>query len=59
MTVKEIAEQANVPRWKVYHIRKQIEKVPTVDEVLNYHWKKAGRPIKYELKECENDKPSV
>lgn len=53
MTVKEIAEQANVPRWKVYHIRKQIGKVPTVDEVRNYH-RKAGRPIKYELKECEN-----
>lgn len=58
MTVKEIAEQANVPRWKVYYVRDRLGKVPTVDEVLNYHATK-GRPIKYELKECENDKGTV
>lgn len=58
MTVKEIAEQANVPRQRVYYILRKLGRVPTVDEVLNYPDHR-GRPIKYELKECENEKPSV
>ena len=53
MTVKEIAKEANVKVWKVYHIAKQLNRLPTTQEILN--WRKRGRPPKsWEITEKEN-----
>ena len=49
MTVKEIAEKANVGTWKVYYIREKLNltRLPTVEEVKAYSGK-VGRPRKGE-----------
>ncbi len=57
MTIKEIAEMANVPKWKVYYICKRLGRVPTVEEVRDYKADKSvGRPIKYQLEDSEDVK---
>lgn len=47
MTVKEIAEEANVTERRVYQIAKKLGRLPTVAEVESRKGKR-GRPKKYE-----------
>lgn len=46
MTVQEIAEKANVSVRRVYHIAKELGRLPTVAEVEARKGKR-GRPQKY------------
>lgn len=43
----EIAEKCGVKVWKVYYVRQKLklDRLPTVEEVLNYHGQ-VGRPLK-------------
>lgn len=50
MTVKELAKKSECKLWKVYHLRKKLGRLPTVDELKNYN-KKRGRPTVYFEKE--------
>lgn len=47
MTIREIAEQAKVSNGTVYRIAKLLNRLPTVEEVVNRKIKKAGRKRKY------------
>lgn len=47
MTVKELAEQANVTERRVYQIAKKLGRLPTVAEI-EARKAKRGRPKKYE-----------
>ena len=46
MTVKELAEQANVTERRVYQIARYLGRLPTVKEIESRKGKK-GRPKKY------------
>lgn len=50
MTVKEIAEKAGCSLSWVYRVAKSLNRLPTVQEVLDRK-KKHGRPPKYFIKE--------
>lgn len=47
MTVKQLAEEANVTERRVYQIAKQLGRLPTVSEIEARKGKR-GRPKKYE-----------
>lgn len=47
MTIKELAEQANVTERRVYQIAKKLGRTPTLEEVKERKGKR-GRPRKYE-----------
>lgn len=50
MTVKELAEKANVTERRVYQLAKKLGRMPTVSEILERKGKR-GRPKKYEWEE--------
>lgn len=50
MTVKELAEKANVTESRVYQIAKRLGRLPTVEEVESRKGKR-GRPQKYKWEE--------
>ena len=50
MTVKELAEQANVTERRVYQLAKRLGRLPTVEEIESRKGKR-GRPRKYEWEE--------
>lgn len=47
MTVKELAEKANVAERRVYQLAKQLGRLPTLQEIEERKGKR-GRPKKYE-----------
>lgn len=50
MTAKEIAKKTNSSlRW-IYDLRKELGRLPSVEEVMERKGKK-GRPVKYKTKE--------
>lgn len=52
MSVRQIAEKANVTEKRVYYIKDRIGHLPTVEEVKNYApERKRGRPRKYAIEE--------
>lgn len=53
MKIKEIAEQAKCSKSRVYQLKNFLNRVPTVEEVVQRKGKR-GRPYKYELSEQEN-----
>lgn len=46
MTAKEIAEKSNKSVWQIYHIAKQLGRLPTVIEASAWKNKSRGRPRK-------------
>jgi hypothetical protein len=50
MTVKELAEEANVTERRVYQLAKKLGRLPTIDELESRKGKR-GRPKKYEVKD--------
>lgn len=50
MTVKELAEQANVTERRVYQIAKKLGRLPTIDEIESRKGKR-GRPKKYQTED--------
>lgn len=50
MTAKEIAKATDSKLSWIYDLRKQLGRLPTVEEVLQRKGKK-GRPVKYKTKE--------
>lgn len=50
MTAKEIAKATGTSLTWIYDLRKQLGRLPTVEEVMERKGKK-GRPIKYKSKE--------
>lgn len=50
MTVKELAEQANVTERRVYQIAKKLGRLPTLDEIESRKGKR-GRPKKYQTED--------
>ena len=52
MTVKQLAESANVTERRVYQIAKQLGRLPTVEEIEARKGKR-GRPKKYEWEESK------
>lgn len=46
MTVKELAEEANVTQRRVYQLAKELGRLPTVEELKERKGKR-GRPKKY------------
>lgn len=50
MTVKELAEQANVTQRRVYQIAKKLGRLPTLDEIESRKGKR-GRPKKYQTED--------
>ena len=50
MTVKELAEQANVTERRVYQMAKRLGRLPTLEEIEARKGKR-GRPKKYESEE--------
>jgi hypothetical protein len=47
MTVRELAEEANVTERRVYQLAKKLGRLPTLDEIESRKGKR-GRPRKYE-----------
>ena len=52
MKVKELAEQTNVTRARVYQLAKKLGRLPTVEEIESRKGKR-GRPPKYESSDLE------
>lgn len=50
MTVKELAEQANVTERRVYQIAKKLGRLPTLYEIESRKGKR-GRPKKYQTED--------
>jgi soluble P-type ATPase len=50
MTVKELAETANVTERRVYQLAEKLGRLPTVDELMSRKGKR-GRPKKYNWEE--------
>lgn len=50
MTAKEIAKKADCSVSWVYDLRKELGRLPSVEEVMKRKGKK-GRPVKYKTKE--------
>lgn len=50
MTVKEIAEKANVSERRVYQLAKKLGRLPTVEEIEERKGKR-GRPKTYDWEE--------
>ena len=50
MTVKELAEQANVTERRVYQMAKKLGRLPTIDEIESRKGKR-GRPKKYQTED--------
>ena len=50
MTVKELAEKADVTARRVYQLAKKLGRLPTVEEIKARKGKR-GRPKKYEWEE--------
>lgn len=50
MTVKELAEKANVTERRVYQMAKRLGRLPTLEEIEARKGKR-GRPKKYESEE--------
>lgn len=50
MTVKELAEQANVTERRVYQMAKKLGRLPTLDEIESRKGKR-GRPKKYQTED--------
>jgi predicted transcriptional regulator len=46
MTIKELAEKANVTERRVYQLAKKLGRLPTVEEIESRKGKR-GRPKKY------------
>lgn len=53
MTVKELAKKAHCSASWIYHIARELDRLPTLEEVLARK-NKVGRPNKYIKQEKEN-----
>lgn len=54
MTVKELAEKANVTESRVYQLAKILGRLPTLEEIEERKGKR-GRPRKYEWLDCKQN----
>lgn len=50
MTVKDLAEQANVTERRVYQIAQRLGRLPTIEEIEERKGKR-GRPKKYQTED--------
>ena len=54
MTVKELAEKANVTESRVYQLAKILGRLPTLEEIEERKGKR-GRPRKHEWLDCKQN----
>ena len=59
LNAKQVAERAGVTLNRVYYVQRQLglreERLPTVEEVINYSPKQKGRPLKHIIISEENN----
>lgn len=59
LNAKQVAERAGVTLNRVYYVQRMLglreERLPTVEEVINYSPKQKGRPLKHIIISEENN----